>query len=82
IEHRLFPHVTRACQGVVFKNIEIVKELMEKAKTSTGLNVIVNIIDKEYQTGRKVNDDFKQNMSIIFDDYLPNWNYRAVPIFY
>lgn len=22
IEHRLFPHITRACKGVVFKNIE------------------------------------------------------------
>ena len=25
IEHRLFPHVTRACQGVVFHTLEIVK---------------------------------------------------------
>ena len=25
IEHRMFPHVTRACQGVVFKSIELVK---------------------------------------------------------
>jgi hypothetical protein len=80
IEHRLFPHVTRACQGVVFKNIEIVKELMAKAKTKNGLKVIVTIIDKEYQTGRTVSNDFKQNMSIIFDDYLPKWNYQAVPI--
>ena len=58
----------------------MVKQLMEKAKTKTGLKVIVNIIAKEYQTGRTVSDDFKQNMSIIFDDYLPNWNYQAVPI--
>jgi len=80
IEHRLFPHVTRACQGVVFKSIEIVKELMEKARTNTGLKVIVNIIDKVYQTGRHISEDFKENMSIIFDDYLPNWNYQAVPL--
>ncbi|MDD2661589.1 MAG: hypothetical protein PHY54_18215 [Methylococcales bacterium] len=26
IEHCLFPHVTRACQGVVFTNIERVKK--------------------------------------------------------
>ena len=25
IEHRLFPHVTRACQGVVFTSVELVK---------------------------------------------------------
>ena len=37
IEHRLFPHLTRACQGVIFESVELVKELMEKARTSTGL---------------------------------------------
>lgn len=79
IEHRLFPHVTKACQGVVFKSVELVKELMEKTTTSKGLNVIVQIIDKVYQTGREISDDFKENMKIIFDEYLPVWNYRAVP---
>ncbi|MBV8383213.1 MAG: hypothetical protein JOZ63_11435 [Planctomycetaceae bacterium] len=29
------------------------KELMEKAKSSTGLRVTVEILDKVYQTGRK-----------------------------
>jgi hypothetical protein len=53
---------------------------MEKTRTNTGLKVIVTIIDKVYQTGRHFNADFKENMSIIFDDYLPNWNYQAVPL--
>lgn len=79
IEHRLFPHVTRACQGVVFRSVKLVKELIEKTKTSTGLKVKVDIIDKVYETGRKVSQDFKENMQIIFDDFLPVWNYRAVP---
>jgi transposase len=79
IEHRLFPHVTRACQGVVFKSVDLVKELMEKTRTSKGLRVTVNIIDKVYQTGRKVAVDFKKNMTIKFDDFLPKWNYTAVP---
>lgn len=79
IEHRLFPHVTRACQGVVFASIELVKELMEKTQTKTGLKAFVHIIDKVYQIGRKVADDFKENMRIVFDDVLPKWNYRTVP---
>ncbi len=79
IEHRLFPHVTRACQGVVFKSVELVKELMEKTRTSKGLRVTVNIIDKVYRTGRKVAADFKKNMTIKFDEFLPKWNYTAVP---
>ena len=79
IEHRLFPHVTRACQGVIFTSIELVKELMEKTHTQTGLKTFVHIIDRAYQTGRKVAVDFKEHIRIVFDDFLPRWNYRAVP---
>ena len=79
IEHRLFPHVTRACQGVLFTSVELVKQLILKTKTSKGLKVFVDIIDQVYQTGRKVADDFKQNMRIVFDDFLPAWNYTAAP---
>lgn len=87
IEHRLFPHVTRACQGVIFKSVELVKKLMEKTKTSKGLRVTVNVINKIYQTGCKASSEFKENikenikenMSIKFDQFLPKWNYRVVP---
>lgn len=79
IEHRLFPHVTRACRGAIFTSIEVVKRLMARTNTRQGLSVTVQVIDKVYETGRKVADTFKQNMPILFDDDLPQWNYRAVP---
>lgn len=79
IEHRLFPHITRACQGVVFHSIEIAKQLMERAKTTTGLKVTVAILEGIYQTGKTCAADFMQNMTIVFDDFLPRWNYRALP---
>ena len=79
IEHRMFPHVTRACQGVVFESIELVKELMAGTTTTKGLQVTVKIIDKVYETGRKVADDFKETMCIAFDQFLPQWNYTATP---
>lgn len=79
IEHRFFPHVTRACQGVVFTSVELVKELMEQTHTKTGLKTFVHVIDKAYETGRKYATDFKENMRIVFDGFLPNWNYCAVP---
>lgn len=80
IEHRLFPHVTRACQGVLFTGLQVVKALMAKTQTHTGLKVFVQIIDKVYKTGRKVAADFKENMRIVFDALLPQWNYRAIPL--
>jgi hypothetical protein len=79
IEHRLFPHLTRVCEGVIFETVEVVKDLMEKAKTKTGLQVFATVLDKVYKTGRKVTEGFKETMEILFDDYLPQWNYTAKP---
>ena len=64
---------------MIFHTVELVKGLMEKAKTSTGLEVTVDILDKVYQTGRKYAADFKETMKIVFDEVLPKWNYRAIP---
>lgn len=80
IEHRLFPHLTRACQGVIFSSVELVKELMSKATTKAGLEVDVTILDKVYETGRKVSTALKKQMRVIFDEVLPRWNYRIPPL--
>jgi Rhodopirellula transposase DDE domain len=79
LEHRGFPHVTRACQGVLFHTVDVAPHFIERTKTTTALGMTVRILDKVYETGRKYAADFKQNMQIIFDDHLPKWNYRAVP---
>jgi hypothetical protein len=79
IEHRLFPHLTRVCRGVIFHNVELVAELMRKAKTRTGLSVVVDILGTVYQTGRKVSQALKDAVSLVRDDVLPRWNYRILP---
>ena len=79
IERRLFCHVTRVCQGVLFDTLATVCSLMKKTSTRTGLSVTVRVIEKIYETGRKAAEAFKQNMPILFDDLLPKWNYRIVP---
>lgn len=79
IEHRLFPHVTRACRGVIFHTLETVRYYMAKTETTTGLKVTVRILEKVYVTGRRCSAGFKKTMKIVFDSYLPKWNYRAVP---
>ena len=79
IEHQVFPHITRACQGVIFHTVDIARQFIALTKTTTGLRVTVRFLDKMYQTGRTYTVGFKHNMKIVFDDYLPKWNYRAVP---
>jgi hypothetical protein len=79
IEHRLFPHLTRACRGVIFYTLQTVLYYMAKAETKTGLKVKVSILEKVYETGRTYAAGFKKSMKIVFDKFLPKWNYCAVP---
>jgi hypothetical protein len=79
IEHRLFPHLTRVCRGVIFQSVDLVAELMRKAKTRMGLSVVVDILGKVYETGRKVGQAIKDAVNLVRDDVLPPWNYRTFP---
>jgi hypothetical protein len=79
IEHSLFPHLSRVCRGVIFHNIEVVAKLMRKASTRTGLSVVVDILDKVYEIGRKVSQATKDAVKLVRDTVLPRWNYRILP---
>ena len=41
-----FPHVTRACRGVIFRTLETVRYYMSKTDTATGLTIEVRILEK------------------------------------
>jgi hypothetical protein len=79
IEHRLFPHLTRVCRGMILHSVDLVAELMRKAKTRTGLSVVVDLLEKVYETGRKVRQATKDAVNLVRDTVLPRWNYRILP---
>lgn len=84
IEHRLFCHIHRSWGGAVFNNVQIVKELAEKTKTTTGLTVEVWINRKDYSQKREYQQEFKNNIKdyLLFDEECPKWNYlvKAKPL--
>jgi len=82
IDHRLFPHVTRAWSGVIFRGWDIITECLKRVWTSTGLKVTYAVLDKVYQLGRKVSERFLEAYPIQFDEELPDWNYTVVPTAY
>ena len=45
---------------MIFTSLNLVKSLMEKTYTNKGLSVVVNVVDKIYEIGRKVTDDLKK----------------------
>jgi hypothetical protein len=77
VEH--FQISRRFCQGVILSSVEMVKNLMAKATTRTGLKVFTTILDGVYKTGQKATEEFKQMMEIVFDEDLSQWNYTAKP---
>jgi len=80
IEHRLFPHVSHAMSGVVFKSYKLVKELIENTNTENGLTVTANIIDKIYEKGKKACFSIYETGTIIFDAVLGQLNYKIKPV--
>ena len=79
IEHRVFPHITRAMSGMVLTSHQFMKELIESTTTKAGLKVFACIFNRIYETGRKVAVGFKESMRIVFDKHLGQWNYVAIP---
>ncbi len=77
IEHKLFPYVSKAIRGANITSVKMLEKHIKRTKTKTGLKVEVAISKKTYNSGRKVQDGFKENMPIEFDAYLPKWNYVA-----
>ena len=79
IERRFFPHVGRACAGMLFDCVETVVDLMKRASTQTGLRTTVNVIRRSYEVGRVATTEMKKALTIKYDQLLPKWNYVAIP---
>jgi len=55
------------------------EELIKKTTTTSGLKVFASVINRIYETGRKVVEGFKESMRIVRDKHLGQWNYIAPP---
>lgn len=80
IEHKVFPHITRAMSGVKLESIEGAKELIKKTHTKTGLKVLVNTTKKIYKTGIKITKDILEKINIVKHGQLGQLNYTVSPM--
>jgi len=79
IEHRFFPHVTRACQVLLLTSTEVTSQAMARASTKQGLKTTVHVLTGDYPLKEGYPDEYPETMKIRFDEELPLWNYRAIP---
>lgn len=78
-DHRLFPHVTRAWSGVVFRTLDIVIECLRRVWTSTGLKLTYAVLKKTYALRRQATEAFREAAPIKHEERLPHWNYTVIP---
>jgi len=79
IEHRLFPHVTRAWSGVIFRSMKIVTDCLKRVWTKSGLELTHAVLSKTYHLQRQAAPEFLESCPIRFAKRLPQWNYTVVP---
>lgn len=77
IEHRLFSQITRSWRGIPLLSVADACKRAADTVTKTGLKVFSRIVNKVYETGRKVSDDYSETLArrIVFDYDLHKWNY-------
>lgn len=80
IEHRLFPAITRAWNGVMLDGPQTMSELITQrlSNLKSGLQIGVGIMEQTFEKGVKVYDDFLNYCNIVHDPDLPKWNYRIL----
>lgn len=79
IEHRLFAHVHKAMEGVVFDSYQTVLNCISQTATKTGLAVVVRLNLKQYHTGIKTDKSSIDKNRIMQHPILPELNYRIYP---
>ena len=81
IEHRLFSQISRSWSGTPLFSIADACRRAANTVTKKGLKVFAEIVDKVYETKRKVNESFLVRLAnqVVFDDSLHNWNYCISP---
>ena len=77
IEHRLFSQITRSWSGTPILSAADASKRAEETVTKAGLKVFSRVVDKAYETGRKVSDGYRERLArrVVFDTQLHKWNY-------
>jgi hypothetical protein len=79
IEHRLFSEITKIWRGKLLESYETVLKYIRTTKTTTGLKVRAQLVQKPYQKGEKISTLEMETLLLNQHDTLPSWNYILAP---
>jgi hypothetical protein len=79
IEHRMFSFVSLNWRGKPLESLQVIIDLISATTTSTGLKVYARLDPGEYVKGIKVSDAELADVTIVRDEFHPDWNYEIQP---
>jgi hypothetical protein len=79
IEHRMFSHITENWRGRPLESYAIVVNLISNTRTEKGLTIQAELDERLYQTGIKISDKEMKDLSITYDKFHGEWNYKISP---
>jgi hypothetical protein len=79
VDHRLFSFITLNWQGIPLRSYETVLNCIKSTSTKKGLKVDAELNVKQYEKGIKIDDKQMQNINLVKQEKLTNWNYVIAP---
>ena len=79
VEHRLFCYISKNWEGQPLIDIETTISLIGSTTTKKGLKVICRLDENHYETGKKITDEQRENINIVFNGPNEKWNYIISP---
>ena len=79
IEHRMFAHITENWRGKPLIRHEVIVNLIGHTKTRKGLRVRAALDERQYPTGKNVDDKELEAVNIRRADFHGDWNYTITP---
>lgn len=79
IEHRLFCYISQNWQGIPLIDIETTVNLIGSTTTEKGLTVVCRLDENHYEIGKKITEEQKDSLNIIFNGPNEKWNYIIRP---
>ena len=76
IEHRMFSHITENWRGRPLESHAVVVNLISNTRTEKGLTIEAELDNTPYRTGIKIPDEEMEALSITYDDFHGEWNYK------
>ena len=79
VEHRLFCYISKNWEGQPLIDIETTISLIGSTTTKKGLKVICRLDENHYEIGKKITDEQRENIKIVFNGPNEKWNYIISP---